>query len=462
MNLIRQSDAVFTLNHDTPSNWNHENLVESLPTEILMSIFEIGSGRSYPGTKRTICFEVAISHVSRRWRSVALGTPSLWTILNRESYQERLSGLAAYIERSHPLQLYIQIVIGRSGPKRDSITSFAQMIQPHLFRCRTLSVFSQSRQECLSFLTVISTIHAPVLDSLKLHCTDTLYPNTPMQLLSAGAPALKHLLMTGIDIRSFQPPMANVTAFSLKFPSPSAHIIENSNKLLAHMHRLVHLELTDPNNIWPNGARIHFGALRCLKLTLSKYGRRERRGEQLRSALEGIDAPLLEIVKITGAICHGACTNPFPPAQGRPSFPAVWHIILDDCFDQIDNSCLRTFALMFPNLSKLACTANPHAPLDFRIEPLIRLLLENRNTIWTQLRSLAVDEYVMQDGRLSVILMKKLYFARRDMGSPIRELQVPKEHIAKLKCLSTRATPNSLRLCPYYDGFPAPFQRGRF
>lgn len=457
--LKRKTTVNYRLNHFTLSSPVFNNLATSLPTEVLMMIFEIARRLSYPRTRKRNRFEVTISHVSQRWRSIALEMPSLWTSIHRDSYQECLNSSAAYIARSTTLQLDVQIVIGSSGPKRDGITAFMMMIAPHLFRCRNLFVFSQSRQEFLSFLIFISTIHVPVLDSLRLHCTDTIYPKAHIQLFSPGAPALKQLLMTGVDIRSCRPPLNSLIAFSLKIPTPSSPNIVHIKNVLSHMPFLVHLELTNPE-LWSNDAPVYFGALRYLKLTFSKYGRREGRGEQFHSVLEGINAPLLEIVKITGAMCHGACSNPsLLQLQSRRSFPSVQYIVLDDCFDHMDIVCLRDFALLFPNLSQLACTANPDTSVDFYVEPLVEVLMESRRMVWAQLRSLAVDQYVMQEDKLSVALMKKIYFARREMNSPIRELQVPEDCIPKLKCLLTRATSSCLQICVFYEDFPVPFHR---
>lgn len=460
MDLNRKSTSNFRLNYLSLSNAIYNNQATFLPAEVLMMIFEIARSLPCPRTRKRSRPEVAISHVSQRWRSIALATSFLWTTIHRYSYQECLSCLAAYITRSATLQLDIHIIIGRSGPRRDDINPFTMMVAPQLFRCRKLSVFSQSRREFLSCLTFFSTIHAPVLNSLQLHCVDTLHPKMPIRLFSPGAPALKHLLMMGIDIRYCRPSLDNLDALCLKFPSSSAYSADRINNVLSHMHRLVHLELTDPE-LWSNGIPVYFGALRHLKLTFSKYGQRERRVEQFRAVIESINAPLLEIVKISGAMCHGACSNPFLQSQGPPSFPSVQYIILDDCFDHMDISCLQNFTLLFPNLSKLACTANLDTSVDFQVEPLIEILMESRSVVWAQLRSLAVDQYVMQEDRLSVALMKKIYLARRDMDSPITKLQVPEDYIVKLKCLLTRATPKCLQIRVFDEAFPAPLQRGR-
>ncbi|KAF7981345.1 hypothetical protein HWV62_33793 [Athelia sp. TMB] len=219
---------------------------------------------------------------------------------------------------------------------------------------------------------------------------------------------------------------------------------------------LNHLELTDPEFRF-EGVRFSLKTLRHLKLTFSKYGHHGNRGQLLLNALGYIDAPLLEIVKITGITGGGDWPNQTPTPNHRGPFLAVWCIVLDDCFNQLDAPFLRSMANIFPNISKLACIANPYPSMAFDIDPLVAMLEASGTKVWLELRTVAFDAFVMKEGRLSVELVKKLCFARRDIGLPIQELQVPEERLSRLRCLSSRSTSAPLSVLVYIDdGFPTP------
>lgn len=81
------------------------SLASRLPSELLLVIFqEAVRSESNEGVR----IEIAISHVSRRWRRLAVITPKLWT---RACISPTISAttLAAYVSRSSPLPLDIRI-----------------------------------------------------------------------------------------------------------------------------------------------------------------------------------------------------------------------------------------------------------------------------------------------------------------------------------------------------------------
>ncbi|KAL0957336.1 hypothetical protein HGRIS_001144 [Hohenbuehelia grisea] len=52
--------------------------VSSIPDELLIHIFDIGQTASWQDEDEPPRFEVLVSHINRRWRNVALTTPTLW------------------------------------------------------------------------------------------------------------------------------------------------------------------------------------------------------------------------------------------------------------------------------------------------------------------------------------------------------------------------------------------------
>ncbi|TDL21204.1 hypothetical protein BD410DRAFT_308135 [Rickenella mellea] len=80
-----------------------EDGINRLPNEILAIVFEMT--RHFSGNSQNQ-FPVCVSHVSRRFRRVALATPSLWTTIH-DSYRE--NQIREFISRSGQLDLEIKM-----------------------------------------------------------------------------------------------------------------------------------------------------------------------------------------------------------------------------------------------------------------------------------------------------------------------------------------------------------------
>jgi hypothetical protein len=81
------------------ANTNRNGGIESLPTEILIAIFIAGISRR--DNWSTALFPKRLSHVSRRWRNIALDTSSLWTHVSiHAAVPPRPEWLEVVLERS--------------------------------------------------------------------------------------------------------------------------------------------------------------------------------------------------------------------------------------------------------------------------------------------------------------------------------------------------------------------------
>ncbi|TFK60411.1 hypothetical protein BDN72DRAFT_864377 [Pluteus cervinus] len=128
-----------------------------LPIDILVEIFKLAVTQAEDGS--VIPKRIAeISWVCRPWREVALGHPILWTDISH-SLSPRWK--KAYLERSKPADISIAIdYIFRRPTFLDTF-----VLESELPRIRHLEVYPG----CLSTDELISTIPAPVLQSVKLH-----------------------------------------------------------------------------------------------------------------------------------------------------------------------------------------------------------------------------------------------------------------------------------------------------
>ncbi|KAH8116384.1 hypothetical protein DFH11DRAFT_1207260 [Phellopilus nigrolimitatus] len=105
----------------------HQSLfagVATLPNEILGHIFLAGCTPDAYGA----FFVLAVSHVCRKFRAIALRMPSLWTILTNSQTEEQL---AMFLERSKSLDLTISI-------NDDPLRRFAEPGRLSLFDFRNL------------------------------------------------------------------------------------------------------------------------------------------------------------------------------------------------------------------------------------------------------------------------------------------------------------------------------------
>ncbi|KAJ6496296.1 hypothetical protein C8R45DRAFT_823452, partial [Mycena sanguinolenta] len=75
--------------------------VERPPDEVLALIFKAAADS--PLTRGDASVPLTISHVSQRWRAVALASPEIWTTI-RVSGRHHLSSVSLFLERSAPLQ----------------------------------------------------------------------------------------------------------------------------------------------------------------------------------------------------------------------------------------------------------------------------------------------------------------------------------------------------------------------
>src|SRR5882757_2973135 len=94
--------------------------VNRLPPELLVHIFSFLGGGA---------FVVPASHVCRRWRDVALDTPSLWTVIREE---DDIFAAQSFMERSRHAKLDVSVLIDMR--EHDDFLIFRSLVIPHAVR----------------------------------------------------------------------------------------------------------------------------------------------------------------------------------------------------------------------------------------------------------------------------------------------------------------------------------------
>ncbi|TDL21202.1 hypothetical protein BD410DRAFT_307978 [Rickenella mellea] len=111
-----------------------EDGINRLPDDVLAIIFEMTRHFNGDGQYQ---FAVGVSHVSRRFRTVALATPSLWTII-RDSYGE--NQIREFISRSGRLALDIKM------PRNSRIESFLKVVKDTSHRWSSFEIIDDSTE----------------------------------------------------------------------------------------------------------------------------------------------------------------------------------------------------------------------------------------------------------------------------------------------------------------------------
>ena len=144
--------------------------ISRLPPEILSKIF-LCCAATYELPQFTMDW-VKVTHVSRHWRTVAIGCPRLWTTLvfTRPSWVEEM------LKRSKRAPLVVDARLGFMGPK--SIQA-AQLAMNHISRVRELNIFSPGA----SYGKILSSVprEAPMLQILVLSTTNEYHYAEPFR-----------------------------------------------------------------------------------------------------------------------------------------------------------------------------------------------------------------------------------------------------------------------------------------
>ncbi|KAF7969953.1 hypothetical protein HWV62_25496 [Athelia sp. TMB] len=381
-----------------------------LPTEILSAVFEdlhASQEMSIPFAERC---EVIVSHVSAGWRAIAIGTPSLWTRIQRKSFQRQLDSIEAYLRRSKtlPIDLFIAIdyyeldtsdwEVPDVPPDRDDTRTYDCLIKSHLPRCRHISIKTHYRRELIAQLNLLSAERAPFLQSMDLSCS---YPFDDWELvarpdvLSGGAPCLNAL--------------RSLARLSCK-------VLDSTR--LSHVPNLTHLTL-DPatltNEVLDSTFEISLPQLLTLWLQLKSAP-----AGSVAAFLTFLSAPLLEALHL-GGLAQGDIGDGWTPAK----FPALHVLVIDWGLNGLPE--MYSLAASCPYITHLGYVDNPEhilEPLKYILEPLIAAdFNEDRlasghypPAIWKCLHTLALT---CDSGTEHILAILS---ARKNAGAPIKKL----------------------------------------
>lgn len=184
---------------------NQKAAVSLIPSDVLSMIFE--ECRQLNPQWSGVLFllhqspvEVRLSHVSSRWREVALTSPSLWSTI-RYPFAHKEGSLMEYLKRSDGSLLDVYIGPWRQHPQTERVLT--NIILPHLPRFRQLVLDAGSRETLASLLATFRDVSAPALTRLRVMCRgpmSTAGPIASAELFTGGAPLLSDVRLDSVAV----------------------------------------------------------------------------------------------------------------------------------------------------------------------------------------------------------------------------------------------------------------------
>lgn len=211
-----------------------------LPTEIIASIFLLGQTASLDEPMQP-AFEIRISHICHRLRSIAVGTPAIWAnMIFPADHHECLTDL--YITRSQKYPLNVTLLPSRTRSKRVLRLSCVSRLALHIQRFRSLAVRACTWAELFVAMSHFQNLHAPRLERFHIECpTWALEGPYTFFVFSGGAPTLTALELTGCWPGLSSPFLPAIKSLQLK--RVDARLSSHLSNLLSCFGNLTSLSL---------------------------------------------------------------------------------------------------------------------------------------------------------------------------------------------------------------------------
>jgi hypothetical protein len=407
---------------------NHTTPFYSLPPELVSLIFDFAK-RSLP-TAKSRRLPLILSHVTRRWRDIAICAGFLWIDIDI-SPPWMTEMVEAYLIRSGSYPIDVSFII----PPPHKIGSISEidrvfsLITPHLARCRTFYVGGSLFQynECPAVATLVERVSAQALPQLKQLSLDrTGASKTP---LFFNAPSLTHLCLSGS--RSISPNLAldSITTLHLSIPMSFSQFTDT----LTSCTSLSTLAIYDRNiSEWPR--KITETPVPTLR-SLQVYGHRMCKVSEL---LLAISAPALHDLVIAPVVpsdlSHLRKTWPakFPSLSSLTLAPAH-----SDAFD-----VLPVAFECFPTVKHLAFANIYHEGFASMFADQFRETL-----LWPELQSIAFRDVNPQ----TEYLVGRMVSLRKDRGHPLQKLRLDARSFERLPALRQQIAVETLDVWKGYQ-----------
>ncbi|KZP30838.1 hypothetical protein FIBSPDRAFT_1038080 [Athelia psychrophila] len=470
---------------------NMDATTSNIPDEVLAMVFEAGVeiepdplllktksfkfhiSEPYP---TPIHFGDLVSHVSHRWRSIALAAPRLWTHIRctrsgpismhgkdiwgeRKWWRERATDYLCR-SRSSPVDIHIK------GLRVEDYTPpFLQLIAGHLGHCRQLFIQDVPKAVVTLLLRSLSA-PAPLLSSFSVgfeEVTVVMAFEDP-GFLQFGAPCLITADLHAIYLPRLHPVFASVTSLRM------TAILINSRESYALLRdglmglkSLNHLEIQFSTYYRPATTDVILvPTVEFLHVDVTDH----RPPSFIDIFLGDIQAPSLISLSLN------QWDHDYPHPLEPNKFPSLQHLIVYNCItgrDEVDLDNLANVARQFPDITRFTSQINIHNPASLEI--ILRTMLgestndydeyiESDETRWPNLQTVAVADPPMDVVDVTTIvidLLSKLQGA----GHPLCKLLISYNTVSHADEFIMEALEELIEIEDFTEDWPTPFERGR-
>ncbi|EDR10306.1 uncharacterized protein LACBIDRAFT_325253 [Laccaria bicolor S238N-H82] len=222
-------------------NDQRATLVNELPPELLVHIFEMGQKMFFPLEQHLSWrFPLTLGEVSRYWRQVAYGAPTLWSNVD-VSFLRDMGGLRVYLRRSKDSPIDLNITFTPTLRQRD-VDTLIGILQPHYRRCRTALALPHYDTRDVPVITDLPYMICHTFFLRKCHSGGELwqlrcrsirvkaeasyeFTTEISRILDSGHyPMLRHICVDGFDMNLDSQPIA-IVADAVNLTSILGHIL---------------------------------------------------------------------------------------------------------------------------------------------------------------------------------------------------------------------------------------------
>ncbi|KZP16999.1 hypothetical protein FIBSPDRAFT_1047115 [Athelia psychrophila] len=461
---------------------NLDALTSNLPDEALAMVFEAGL---QPDALR---FGELVSHVSRRWRSIALATPNLWTnircchIKGNTPHSSSISGgrfvqeypwseckgweerAAVYFSRSRSLPIDIHI---RGLYPQDFTPAFLRLLNDHISRC-SKSFFERVPPNIMPWL--LELLERQPIPLLRSFALTGLLPGTTVEAkpFPFGAPLLTTAQLGKIQPRylhHFMPAFASVTSLRLTYIFLEDHEAYNFLRDgLMNLKSLYHLELQleifEPLSS-PDPLPIVLPTVQVLHVASVDW----EDCNSVNRIIARIRAESLKALSLNG-------WDNYRVEPMETHFPLLKHLVLVNLRHYLPY--LAALMEKFPDIERLTFHASTHElerqqPNDFSIKTIMPSILRgisayelaHEGTPWPELNTIATSACLVPEPRV-VAHIPTMIARLQATGQPVRNLLMPRAFLVQAGAEVAKGLQKiGVEIGVYSDDWPMPFAGDR-
>ncbi|KAF7970817.1 hypothetical protein HWV62_22832 [Athelia sp. TMB] len=433
--------------------------VSSLPEEVLAMVFEAGV---LLDELPRFEFATVVSHVTRRWRSVALATPRLWNTIFwdlgpeeledseetekprqqalLENLEKETNRVAIFLSRSMPAPIDIYISRVRETVfdcDHTAMKSMIKLLHAHFYRCHHLSIRDGDMWCTEQILDELCSGPAPIIirsiDWGIAYDYEEEYSPMPVYF-NRNTPQLKIAQLARFEVVTilyFQPVFRQLVSLRLIGNKLTAEDHALLARALLSMTALDHLELLEFCEYEPHTPPLVHPTIRFLHLHLApRYDEHDIDIQRFRAA----SVTTLSIDCARRPLGGIGFTLEVPP---QTAFPSLQHLLLVNIKEHSLN--LDATAHIFPDIKRLTCQG---ADPDFEVGHVLAAMGAHANKgdlastadvslHWSKLHSIAASgpDEPLHAGTPDSQLDSQVA-ALQAAGIPVRKLLLPQSLVA--------------------------------